>query len=215
MRSYWLKIVISACAIFTVGYIGVFVVRKSANRIERLAESSDPVSIPLAFLPFTLDGDKAGTFKLLRIERDAPKSLTGITIRVALSDSADAERIQACKVTIEGNGHDFDPSRGFRCAKPETADSVLVPFGQVTFTSKHAADFSVLLVLDSAVVADLRTSDEDEIGATVGAEAEARAEAAERLSDSITRAVNRQVDSIVRNAVPQRPKRPATPAKPG
>lgn len=215
MRSYWLKIVLSSCAIFAVGYVGVFFIRKSVHRFERLTESSDPVSIPLAFLPFTLDGAKAGTFKLVRIERDAPKSLTRITIRVALSGPADATRIQACLVTIAGNGHEFDPSRGFRCVKPETADSALVPFGQVTFTSPHAADFSVPMVLDSALVADMRTWGDEEIGATVGAEAEARAAAAEQRADSITRAGTRRVDSIVKNAVPPQPKpRSATP-RPG
>ena len=114
MRSYWLKIILGACAVFVVGYASVTVVRKSKDRIRSIAESSDPVSIPLAFLPFKLDGEKAGTFKGIRLERDAPKSLNGITLRISLADSADPARIQACLITLEGNGHEFDPSRGFR-----------------------------------------------------------------------------------------------------
>lgn len=215
MRSYWMKIALGACAIFLVGYVGVMAFRSSVHRFKRLTESSDAVSIPLAFLPFTLDGVKAGTFKQVRLERDAPKSLTGITVRIALADSADVARIQACRITLEGNGNDFDPSRGFRCLAPGEADSALVPFGEVRFTVRHGDGFSVPLLLDSAAVADMRNSGGAEINATVGAEAEAAAEAAGHRADSITTAVNRQVDSIVKNAVPPAPKRPRSAPKPG
>jgi len=92
MRSYWLKIIVGACAVFLVGFAGVTVIRKSKDKIRSIAESSDPVSLPLAFLPFTLDGVKAGTFKGIRLDRDAPKSLNGITLRISLADSADAAR---------------------------------------------------------------------------------------------------------------------------
>lgn len=207
MRSYWLKIILGACAIFVVGYGVVYAARRSVHRLERLKESSDPVSIPLAFLPFTLDGAKAGTFRLVRIERDAPKSVKGITVRIALADSADPARIQACLITVEGNGHDFDPSRGFKCLAPGQGDSALVRFGEIRFTSDRG-DFSVPLLLDSALVADMRSSPNAEISATVGAEAEARAAEASRRADSVSRAVTRKVDSIVRQHVPPAPKRP-------
>jgi hypothetical protein len=217
MRSYWLKILLGACAIFVVGYAGVYGIRKSKDRIRSIAESSDPVSIPLAFLPFTLDGVKSGTFKGIRLDRDAPKSLNSITLRVNLADSADAERIKACLVTLEGDGHEFDPSRGFRCLKPAEADSAaLVAFGEVYFSVRHGENFSVPLMLDSAVVSDLRESGSDEeVSVTVGAEAEAAAEAAVKRADSITKAVNQRVDSIVRKSVPQPPKPRSPSGNPG
>lgn len=215
MRSYWVRIVLGACAIFVVGYFAVFAVRKTSHRIRSIAESNDPVSIPLAFLPFTLDGQKAGTFRMVRLDRDTPKTLTGITVRIALSDSADAARIRGCMITLVGNGRDFDPTRGFRCLNPGEADSALVEFGEVTFTIRGMEDFSVPLMLDSAAVNDMRESGTAEIQATVEAEAEAAGRQAELRADSITRAVNRQVDSIVRNVVPPAPKSPRTPAKPG
>jgi len=215
MRSYWLKILLGACAIFVVGYGAYLGIEKSKVRIRQIAESSDPVSIPLAFLPFTLDGVKSGTFKGIRLERDAPKSINAITLRVNLADSADAEAIKACVVTLEGNGQDFDPERGFRCIKPGQGDSALVPFGEIRFTVRHGVNFSVPLLLDSAVVADLRESGDEEIQSTVGADAELRAQAASERADSITRAVQSKVDSIVRNSVPTPPKpKPPTP-KPG
>lgn len=216
MRSYWLKILLGAAAIFVVGY-GVYEgIEQSKSRIRRLAHSSDPVSIPLAFLPFTLDGVKAGTFKGIRLERDAPKSLNSITLRVSLSDSADIERVRSCLLTPEGNGREFDPSRGFRCLRSTEVDSALVPFGEVAFIPQEGEEFRVPLLLDSAMVNDLRqSSGTDELNAAVGADAELRAEAATRLADSITKAVQLRVDSIVRQSVPEAPKRPARSGKPG
>ena len=216
MRSYWLKIVLGACAIFVVGYGAWFGIEKSKSRIRRFAESSDPVSIPLAFLPFTLDGVKAGTFKGIRLERNAPKSLNSITLRISLADSADAGRIKGCALTPEGDGRDFDPGRGFRCLKVEGADSALVEFGEVEFSVHDGEDFSVPLMLDSAMVRDLReSSGTDEINTAVGADAELRAEAATRMADSITRAVQLRVDSVVRKSVPESPRPKSPTAKPG
>jgi hypothetical protein len=216
MRSYWLKIVLGACAIFVVGYAAYFGIEKSKTRIRHLAESSDPVSIPLAFLPFTLDGVKSGTFKGIRLERDAPKSLNSITLRISLSDSADAARISSCALTPEGNGRDFDPGRGFRCIKSDGADSALVEFGEVEFSVHDGEDFSVPLMLDSAMVNDLReSSGSNEIEAAVGADAELRAEAATKMADSITKAVQLRVDSVVRRSVPQPPKPKAPTGNPG
>ena len=216
MRSYWLKIILGACAIFVVGYAAYFGIEKSKSRIRQIAESSDPVSIPLAFLPFTLDGVKSGTFKGIRLERDAPKSLNSITLRISLSDSANAAQIRDCALTPEGNGRDFDPGRGFRCLKGEGADSALVEFGEVEFSVHDGEDFSVPLMLDSAMVNDLRESSGDnEISAAVGADAELRAEAATKMADSITKAVQLRVDSIVKNSVPEPRKRRARTANPG
>jgi hypothetical protein len=215
MRSYWLKIVLGACAIFVVGYAAYFGIQKSKSRFRQFAESSDPVSIPLAFLPFTLDGVKSGTFRGILLERDAPKSLNAITLRVSLADSADVEFVRACRVTLEGNGHDFDLERGFRCLKPGEADSALVPFGEVRFSLGHGDSFSVPLLLDSAMVADLRESGRVEMNAAIGADAAARAEAATRMADSITKAVQLRVDSAVRRSVPEPPKPKAPTGKPG
>ena len=209
MRSYWLRILLGACAIFVLGYAAYFGIEKSKTRIREFAHSSEPVSIPLAFLPFSLDGVKSGTFKGIRLERDAPKSLNAITLRVSLSDSADAEAIKACLVSPVSDGREFDPERGFRCLKPADLDSALIPFGEVEF-SIGDVDFTVPLLLDSAMVNDLRESESEEINAAVGADAAARAEAATRMADSITKAVQLRVDSIVKKSVPvpPRPRRP-------
>ena len=179
MRSYWLKIILGACAVFLRG------IRRRFGGPKIEGQDQEPRGIErssLAFRwPFCRSRSTARRPAPSRVSGSIvtrPKSLNGITLRITLADSADPARIQACLITLEGNGHDFDPARGFRCLKPEEADSSLVAFGEVRFSVRHGEDFTVPLMLDSAAVADMRESGDADIEATVGAEAEARAEAA-------------------------------------
>ena len=61
MRNYWLRIALGAVAIFTVGLIGISLAKQGVGRVRGVVEGSGPVAIPLAFVPFTLDGSKLGT----------------------------------------------------------------------------------------------------------------------------------------------------------
>jgi hypothetical protein len=62
----------------------------SSSKVSQILEDRIPVTPRLSErVEFTLDGEKAGTFKGLRLDRDAPKSLNGITLRISLADSAD------------------------------------------------------------------------------------------------------------------------------
>jgi hypothetical protein len=179
MRWYWVKIILGALAVFVVGYVGVSAVRGSVNTVRQLSETSDPISIPLAFIPFHLDGDRAGTFSGLRIMRDAPKSVTAFHIRVKLGDSVDVEHLKQCRLHLEQTGTDFDPDDEVVCVEPGASDSGLVEFGDVTFT-RDDIEFSVPLLLGEATVEDLRhVHDADAVAARAVAEAEAAAARAE------------------------------------
>jgi hypothetical protein len=213
MRSYWVKIVFGALAIFLVGYLGVTVVRKQVNRVRAFSQSSDPISIPLAFIPFQLDGNKAGTFSGIRIMRDAPKSVSAFHIRVKLSDSVDIERLKSCRLYLEQTGHDFDPDDAFTCLAPDTSDSGLVEFGDVTFTAREGVEFTVPLLLDSRTVLELRSSSNpDEVAARAVAEGEAAAARAE--VDRIRVEVRREVDRATAEARRRAPAAPKPPSPP-
>ena len=159
MRRYWLKIVVGALAVFLVGYTGVFLVRSGIGRGRSLIQSSNPVSIPLAFVPFNLDGLRTGTFQHITIRREAPKVIAGFDLRIKLSDSAKADALEGCRLTPAGRSDHFDLDRGFVCLAPETPDEGLVRFGEVVFTQRGGHRVRVPLFLDSATVADLRRGD--------------------------------------------------------
>jgi hypothetical protein len=199
MRSYWAKILLGAVAIFGVGYGAVWVVRTQVARVKHTIESADPIRIPLAFVPFVLDGAQVGTLRGLEILRTAPKSVSEVHIRVRAKDDALAERFAGCRLTTLSAGS-FDPAEGFRCLAGTAGDSALIPFGDVTMEFPSQAPVVLPLLLDSAAVADLSDRPEGaigELGRQEGEIARAQAESAgaeaRRMGDSIRAAVRVKV----------------------
>lgn len=133
MRQYWLRISLGALAIFGVGMLGVHVVRQGSSKVHRLMESSDPISLPLAFVPFRLGGEDLGAIRNLRLSRSAPDRVDSIQLVVRLDQAAFAARLADCRLS-PADGQSLGPQTSFRCASPQ--DSVqmhLVPFGTVRF----------------------------------------------------------------------------------
>jgi hypothetical protein len=200
MRSYWAKIVLGAVAIFMIGYGAVWVVRTQVVRVKHTFESSDPISIPLAFLPFVMDGAKLGTYRGVRIVRSAPKTVTEVHIRVRLADTVSPGQFEGCRLTTQ-NSSSFSPEQGLRCIAATAADSALIPFGDVTFELRGRAPMVLPLLLDSAVVSDLAggraESAVGDLGRQEAAAARARAGAAaaeaQGMGDSIRAAVEAKV----------------------
>lgn len=128
MRTYWLKIVLGAFAIFLVGYAGWTACRSAVDNFDGVAHSSDPITIPLPFgiLPFRVDDVRLGSIDRITLERSEPQVITGIRIRVSLTDSADAEQLAGCDLVGE-NLADFDEHSTFRCQRPDTPDSMPAP----------------------------------------------------------------------------------------
>jgi hypothetical protein len=212
MRWYWVKIMLGALAIFVVGYVGVSAVRGSVNKVKQLSETSDPISIPLAFIPFHLDGDRAGTFSGVRIMRDTPKSIVAFHVRVKLGDSVDVEHLRQCRLYLDQTGTDFDPDDEFECIGRGESDSGLVQFGDVTFT-RDDLEFSVPLLLAEATVEELRNvHDADAVTARAVAEAEAAAARAEAMAEvaRVKIEVKKQVEDAKRQAKEIKPP-PAEP----
>jgi hypothetical protein len=199
MRNYWVKILLSAVAIFVVGYGAVWVVRTQVIRVRHTIESSDPVTIPLAFLPFVMDGARLGTYRGVRIVRSSPKTVTEVHLRVRLADSVTAARFEGCRLTTR-NSASFSPDEGLRCVAETAADSTLIPFGDVALEIQGGTPLVLPLLLDSAVVADFAGGQAvGELGRHEADAARARAAVgvaeARRMGDSIRAAVEAKVRS--------------------
>lgn len=134
MQRYWLRIALGALAVFALGMTAISIYRHGRAQVEALANSADPITIPLAIMPFQVDGDRLGRIQEVQIRRDAPKRVSGVGLVVKMSDSAATEDLlAACRLTI----HDAPPdhrSPSFHCATPadSLADS-LTAFGEVRF----------------------------------------------------------------------------------
>jgi hypothetical protein len=202
MRNYWLKIVLGALAVFAVGMAlrAAFIAVKA--KVKAVAESSAPISIPLAFVPFRLDGDRLGTFDRAVLIRKSPREVSAVRLAVKLSDSAAAARLNGCDLLARpspsrhGQGAEFTDA-DFSCVK---GDSVAAHgaerFGEVGF---EPGNLSLALYVPADVARDLRR-EWSHRRADVGAEAAADsiAAAAERMGDSIGEAAARFGDSVAR-----------------
>jgi len=207
MRNYWLRIALGALAIFTVGMIGVTLARQGVSRVRGVVEGSGPISFPLPFVAFRLDGQKLGEVSRVVLLRDAPKQISAVELEVKLRDSLLAQGLAGCRLAAN-----LDDDRGpagrevhagrlsrsvFSCVPGDQPIPSLQEFGRVTF---QPGEVTVPLLLPNDIVDDLRQGrfeSQDSIEAATEAEAESIAEAAEDRADSIAEAAELLADSIM------------------
>jgi len=127
-HRYWFKIGFGALVVFLLGFTVYRAGHRGKMWAEDLANSASPISIPMAFVPFRLDGRDLGTIKRLDILRDSPHSVSGARVTVRLAEGAEAP---SCALTVTET-HSINNKTMFRCA--DDADvSAMVPFGRVLF----------------------------------------------------------------------------------
>lgn len=207
MGRYWIKIVLGALAIFLVGYAAYAGMRSQVNRFRALKDSDGPIDIPLAFVPFSLEGTRLGTFRRVRIMRDAPNSVSGVYLRVRLSETAPVERLESCsRMAVTDQTTDFDVSRlTFQCLDSTASDSGLIEFGEIEFDPQHGARFSVPLLLTELTVKEMRSSHPGDVAARSAA---GEHEAVRIEAESIRVHAESIAAAVKRNAIPPRPPRP-------
>jgi hypothetical protein len=198
MRNYWLKIVLGALAVFALGMAGISVVRAIARKARGVAEGTDPISIPLAFIPFRLDGERLGTFDRIVLLRKAPHQVSGVDLRIRLTDTAAARRLEGCALFAElphapGGGHTVQDVE-FRCIRGGSAAFPAESVGQVTLLPGGRR---LTLLVPPDLAAELHHAD---AGARAERMADSISASAERTSDSLDEAMSRLSDSLARIA---------------
>ncbi|MBM4188201.1 MAG: hypothetical protein FJ206_12935 [Gemmatimonadetes bacterium] len=133
MQGYWAKIGLKAGLIFVVGFAIISTFRSTKRKVVRVVEGTGDVTIPLAFVPFTFDGERLGTFRKLVIHRAGPDEPSGVDVTIRITDRAQLGRLAGCEVTVD------DPTRinehtTFRCV--QAADSGLEGFGSLVIQTK-------------------------------------------------------------------------------
>lgn len=166
MRNYWMRIALGAAGIFVVGMIGVSLVGHGLGKVRGVVHGSGPISIPLAFIPFQLNGDKLGTLERVTLEREAPNQVSRVELEVKLSDSLLARGLEGCRLAanmhpdsaehpgVSVNKGPF-PQGSFWCAQGDSADG-LVEYGEAVF---NPGDVTVPLFLPQGLVAELQNLD--------------------------------------------------------
>jgi hypothetical protein len=208
MRNYWVRIAFGALAIFTVGMIGVTLARQGVGRVRGVVEGSGPITLPIPFVPFKLDGQKLGTLSKVVLLRDAPKSISAVELEIKLRDSMLVRGLEGCRLAAhldaEHDRRGVDVNVGplstgvFSCFHGNDSSAQLQEFGRAIF---QPGGVSVPLLLPNDLVDDLKqgdfgSGDEDSVASTAQARADSIAEAADAQADSITAAVEQRADSI-------------------
>jgi hypothetical protein len=208
MRNYWLRIALGALAIFVVGMIGVSLARRGMGHVRGVVEGSGPISFPLAFVPFKLDGQRLGSVDKVTLQRDAPKRISGVELQIKLRDSLVARGLEGCRLLA--NFEDRNPdarrvevgpfSKGvFTCVQGDDSTGEFQDFGHAVL---QPGNISVPLLLPNDIVDDLKKGDlgsehDDSAAAAAEVAAESIADAAEAQADSISQAAEKHAESVV------------------
>lgn len=209
MRNYWLRIALGAAAIFTLGMIGITVARQGVGRVRGVVEGSGPITLPIAFVPFKLDGRRLGSVNKVVLLRDAPKSISSVELEVKLNDSTLARGLAGCHLAANFDA-DHRPagvrihaerfsSGFFSCLDRSDSVPQFQVFGRAVF---QPGDVTVPLLLPNDIVDDLKkgdfgVQDEDSIAAAAEAQADSISEAVEARADSISSVAQARAESIV------------------
>jgi hypothetical protein len=201
MRGYWLRILLGALAVFAVGMIGVTMVRQGKKRVAAVIGSSEPLSIPLPFVPFQLDGNKLGTVERLVVNRETPKKVSSIELQVKLGDSLVAQGLAGCRLAanVESDStgrrgdvniqmNRLDERTFFFCA---TSDSGFEEFGSVELSP---GEVRLPLLVPQSLAQHLRSGDwahDADSSEALQQRAESLADRAEELADSAAEAGER------------------------
>lgn len=131
-RRYWLRIAFGAAAVFCVGMALILLARRSIAEVKGLAQSSRPIGIPLGILPFNVDGVRLGKVSRLELLRSVPNDIAGFRLQVRLQDSAAADGLKDCNLTVN-DPDSFADHGGFTCEAGDSVKGPLERVGEVVF----------------------------------------------------------------------------------
>jgi hypothetical protein len=204
MRGYWLRILLGALGIFAVGMLLVTAVSAVKGRVRSVAKTSDPITIPLPFVPFRVGGQRLGDFERVVLNRDAPNDLRSVDLYVDVGNPTAAEQLERCSgilaaVHETGGGATTLHDAEFSCVEDDSTQAALEQFGEVHIVP---GDLVTPLLVSPEVANDLRREmiqmRARRGGDSLAARAESIADEAERKADSISEAAGRMADSITR-----------------
>ena len=154
MTRYWIKIVLGALLIFAIGMAVWFGVRKGVTTVHTVFETADPISIPLKFVTFRVDGVSLGRLEQIKLLRTAPKTIAGAEITVRVDSAAAADRLRNCSMRIDDVEH-IDENTTFVCvaAGDPGASGSFEPFGRVLV---QGTDIALPLFLPAPAVRDFQ-----------------------------------------------------------
>jgi hypothetical protein len=207
MRGYWIRIALGALAIFAVGMVGVTLVRRGVSGVREVTEGSGPISIPLAFIPFSLGGNKLGSLERVTLHRETPRLVTSVELEIKLRDSMTARGLEGCRLATNFEGDQgsggvsvhrgpFSDGHFWCVVASDSANAELVEYGVAVL---RPGDVTVPLLLSRGLVDELRDFDlgTDTTMESAETEADSVMAAIELAAESAAAAPNRVRERLV------------------
>lgn len=201
MSRYWMRIILGALGIFLVGTSIYYAARSGKRRVQAIADSDAPITIPLAFIPFKVDGKDLGTLSRLQIIRSSPKQVEAVNFRVKLADSIADIQLSECILVAGDNGMNFqlkhiNPDATFYCATAkDTMGKNLAPLG--TIETQRGSTYVLLSGADALKDFDGGMDGHNDAAAdSISAVYERMADSIQQQAESIGNAAETRADSI-------------------
>lgn len=207
MRNYWLRIALGALGIFAIGMLFWNLGLAGKRHVKHVVESADPITIPLALIPFKVDGQSLGTLRQVQIIRSTPKRVEAVNFRVRLADSVADARLDSCVLIVGGSLKNIDAQHAFNCVPAgDTVGGDLAPVGEmksqrgqtyVLFAKAGALD-SIEIDFDGEALADSIAEAHREFADSIGAAEEQRADSIRSAAELMADSIRSHVDSVIR-----------------
>jgi len=154
MTRYWIKIAAGAILIFALGMAVWYGVRRGVGAVHVVMDTDQPISIPIKFATFRLDGVPLGKIDHIRLMRSAPKRLVAAEITVRLDSASYQERLRHCVVRLNSLDR-LDENTTFVCAASgdSSVGGAFEPFGQLLV---EGTDVAIPLMLPASDVRDMQ-----------------------------------------------------------
>jgi hypothetical protein len=160
--KYWLKILLGIALIFGIGMVAVQGINAGKAKAEEWAASSSSFTVPLFGMPFRLDGHELGSVQRVKIERDAPRSVSGFHFAIDLNDASALEKLATCDITLE-DPENIDEHSAFICASDDSGAVEMVSFGTIVFQpSNQTHVLNVPATFRDEIIAAAHSSDESD-----------------------------------------------------
>ncbi len=128
MRKYWVRIGLGAAAVFAAGMFVITLGRQVRDRALDAIRDGGTVRVPLALMPFEVNGARVGSVRALEVQRSGSDQVKRIQVTVHLK-GVEADQLEACALTIGDGRHDL-----FGCVPPAEAEARgMVQVGEVRF----------------------------------------------------------------------------------
>jgi hypothetical protein len=132
MRRYWIRISLSALAIFVVGMLLVQAGKHGVAHVRELA-MNHTLSLPERIAPFRVDSRQLGMLRTISVSPQEGQSFPRINLTVNADSEADLGSLDNC-VLIARDADQLRSEGGLHCADQASSDQQnLREVGQVTF----------------------------------------------------------------------------------